>query len=114
MAIHIVMEQIIAIIRSGYVRIFIIIHYPIRFNFLCVPAKENKICRRTAYHKYIISTYSCLKKNFQKGIDELKQLKDQILEKELIECIELLLEPEMENGISPMINFVKIMKRSAI
>lgn len=50
--------------------------------------------RKTAYHKYIISIYSCLKKNFQKGIHELKQLKDQILEKELIECIELLLEPE--------------------
>ena len=52
--------------------------------------------RKTATHKYIVAAYSCLKKDFQKSICELKQLKDQIYwkEKELIECTELLLRPE--------------------
>ena len=50
--------------------------------------------RRTDVHQYIIYVYSCLKKDFQRGIQELKQLKPHLQFSELTECTELLLRPE--------------------
>lgn len=50
--------------------------------------------RRTDVHQYIIYVYSCLKNDFQKGIQDLMHLQTIIQNQDLIRCIDMLTVPE--------------------